>query len=656
MEQACHIPYSDKALQELKKLKHSISHRFPAKYIDSRPHGLMEEEVLKEVGNSDLKMTLKLGKNSASECPALFIRRIDGSFNDIHYLASNELRCLNSLDGSGVILETLFYFIELSAASPDQFCYVLVFQSSGSNLRNIPRNSKMFKVISKNLFKAYQTLRENLVYHGNLSLDSIFVDDSLSIRFYNFILGGFQTEFMHHSKKPKILYHFADSLYCSPEIILSINCYKNNLKAIEFDPVKSDLFSLGLVSLSLYADFDSLNHLQLDPQTACLINLKSYSKVEKTFLDNSKYLEMAWEAINQLTLRITNAVTAIPSKTIRYILKRLMQVYYNNRYLTLEKPEIKPVVAKGHQKNTDWFFPNPEDSSGDTIIKNILYNVCDFFSRASLDLNRIEGSVAKLHAELLEMNQIFQDEVRPLISIYEDQPCRSEINIAYGIAGAMSYIFLKFKSESQFQLFVDQLQGHQPNYTKHFYYFMAQTDEVAKDFIITSLMHSNFELYAELPFMFNKSAYIDLSYTSLSEFPDLCHQFESLLNCSFISSLITECSETSCDLISAFHGILPFCYLFKMKPRLCGVLSMNLRIFLTDYFKIQSHRRRISCDQAFGDYQAQAAVIIAMLHEFTNYLRRMPIQLRKEFHKVKATGSSEFSIADLEKIGDAEAF
>ena len=651
MEQVSPIPYSDKRLKELEEVKMMLSNRYKVKFLDSRPPGLREEEeIIKKTGSTEMMMTLKLGNYTESECVSVFVRRIDGAHKDIFYLASNELKCLDNLDGLQVAVETLFYFIELSAENPEQLSYVVAFQRFGNNLNNIPRNRETIKVISINLFKSYQILQKNLVYHGNLCLDYIFVDDSLSVRFYNFMLGGLTNEFPNI--KPKILLHFADSLCCSPEVKLVIICYENSLTRVKFDPLKSDLFSLGLVALRLYANFNSLNDLQLESKIAWLINLKSESKLEQAFLKNEIDSDIAIEAIGKLKSCITRTVAPVPSRTIRHILKRLLIVYYSKRNLKLSQTEIKPVIAQDDKKNIQWFNRKPEDTSDDTKIKNILFNVCAFFSKTSKDYYKISDSVKSLHEELLVLKHRFQDELRTLISIYEDQPCRSDISMTYGIAEAVSYVFAIFQNEFQFRLFLEQSQGYQPDYEKQFGYFMTQTDEIVKDFIITSLLHSRFQLCSELQFMFDKSAYLDLSYANLSQFPGICGHFESLLNCSFISQMITECSGTTCDLIAAFHDILPFCYLFIMKPRLCGVLSMNLRIFIRDYFRIQSYNKKISRKKACRDDQAQAAVLIVMLHEFTHYLRRRQIQLRKDLRKVKTPKSREFPIANLENKGE----
>ena len=109
MEHACLIPYSDKRLQELERLKSSVSPLYEVKFLDHRPPGLKEEGVINEVINGELKMTLSLGKNLESESLPLIIRRIDGACQDILSLAFNELGCLNELEGSEVIVKTLFY-------------------------------------------------------------------------------------------------------------------------------------------------------------------------------------------------------------------------------------------------------------------------------------------------------------------------------------------------------------------------------------------------------------------------------------------------------------------------------------------------------------------------------------------------------------------
>ena len=487
------------------------------------------------------------------------------------------------------------YFIEFSTANPEQFSYVLGFQKFGNNLNYTPRNSKTIKRIITNIFKAYQTLQGELVYHGNLNFDSIFVDESLSVRFYNFILGGCVNEFEYDAvdiDRQKRLFHFADLLYCSPEVKLSIACFKENTTGFEFDPVKSDLFSLGLVTLRLFTDFKGLNDLQLDSQIACLINLKSGDEIEQTFLRNNEYSVMILGAIDQLKKRIREVVDFIPSKTIKYILLSLLQVCYGRRYLSFDQTEIKAVAAQKRRSKISWFEEKQEDRSDEKSIKAILSKLCVLFRKTSRTSYKIAESLKSLHAEFLELYQRFQKDIWALISIYEDQPCRSEISMTYGITEAVLSIFAKLQDEFQFKLFLEQSQGHQPGYQNHFAYFMTQTDEIAKDFIITSFTHSKFQTDADLKFMFDTSTYLDLSYTSLSQFPDICHNFESLLKCSFISSVITECSQTNCDLIGAFHTILPFCYLFITIPRMCGVLSMNLRIFIRDYFRIQSYKKK----------------------------------------------------------------
>ncbi|OMJ66247.1 hypothetical protein SteCoe_36983 [Stentor coeruleus] len=190
-------------------------------------------------------------------------------------------------------------------------------------LQNPDLSSRDMKLLFYNVIKAFHTLKENNIVHNDIKPHNILIKSSEEVKIIDYENSFRITKTYKDSDFPLYwLSKIATKQYISPEL-MTIRSIKNTEGYIRYDPLKSDVFSLGLCFLDIFGiEIYNLNYFGSNYDIHIMEMLTiSYDYIIGDSLRNLSYKLLREELQNRINNKIQENLYDYLNDTIRRMLE-----------------------------------------------------------------------------------------------------------------------------------------------------------------------------------------------------------------------------------------------------------------------------------------------------------------------------------------------
>ncbi|OMJ80684.1 hypothetical protein SteCoe_18977 [Stentor coeruleus] len=588
--------------QEEKNISETISKDEEEKKIEE-----LKEEISSEY----------IEEKTFNEC---IIRELKGPTSEIEYAIYNEITFLNSFKDYKFVLKPYGCTVNKEEGQDDMIVYSMISPKPKFNLESYYLAKdyiSRLKILSQ-LLKIMQLLDSKSFCYGNFTPKTIFLDEELNVIIETLIfvrkLPVSQTDLIENSFLLKV----AEEAFLAPEVKLGIHTAELYQNVIYYDPMLSDIFSIGLVMLKATCDktieynFLELNEKKIQKlfkKAAGISDLHVYHP-ECSNNYRNKLQSLIFKHFNQK--QFVKILEINPSNRIS------MQNLASNIYVIEE--EINKLVGKKVEQEVLVY----QAIKCNSTIKRFI-ELIKWLEDQDMDFHKHDELM------LLKLKKTFDSDNQVLIKnqdAYFEKTFGSEIDLIEGISSFIIsfYKFLSIKND--LINFVSAIRVNRKtamDYFDFFNRFFQIKNETQKDYAISMLqITTNYPKSFHKLFNANSILLDETHIVPVLSFSFFIPEIRKILNWNPIVQFFSTILMIS-DFESFFNEVFQNTFLVKMFEGLYGCVSSNKRIFVSNF--------NINLSSGTCSIAQRAALYITLLHEMAHFSRRRDAVTRKEVNQ-----------------------
>ena len=374
-------------------------------------------------------------------------------------------------------------------------------------------------------------------------------------------------------------------------------CFHKEIKSKPFDPIKSDIFSLGLIILYLeQKNISDLNSFDLEPTMYKDMHInKSNASVFKPENDNSLTSSII-NCLNNLTRKIANIIEPINNKVFHNLASSSLNIFYeyrpNIQKLKTKTLKLSPIELSKKNQNIEF-----GGQLNNICINNDVMKVTVKIDSAFIELLSYRKEVISnenfdnFRNKIALILESFDKMFSVACDAFFDSNINDKICINDAILSAFKFLLIYFKDPQIVENFYEKVKSLTKTKTKtkkndisiqfsSLIDYILNYDENLQNYFVTGLFV--FKEYDIEYFFRIRSPYEQIIFKFESE-AILVEEFKAMLSSDIIQEVFKSAHNKIFDFGAFESRVLKRIFLLETQESLVGLTSYDLRIYIKSF-------------------------------------------------------------------------